>query len=145
MQVARRSLLPDLALVDCGMPTFDVVTRRDLVVLDGVDVNGHVLVSPEGIATASLTRRWPGWGTPQPGTDTSADVRRTRSGGPDRHDGYGDEACGLQFPGSVQTGLIPPPVALPEVVFDLIWHRRNDAHQAQQWLRELIALLAVDA
>jgi DNA-binding transcriptional LysR family regulator len=35
--------------------------------------------------------------------------------------------------------LFPPPVALPEVVFDLIWHRRNDPHPAQIWFRGLIA------
>jgi len=38
--------------------------------------------------------------------------------------------------------LFPPPVVLPEVVFDLIWHRRNDSHPAQQWLRDLVAKLA---
>jgi DNA-binding transcriptional LysR family regulator len=38
--------------------------------------------------------------------------------------------------------LFPPPVSLQEVVFDLIWHRRNDAHSAQQWFRSLIASLA---
>jgi DNA-binding transcriptional LysR family regulator len=38
--------------------------------------------------------------------------------------------------------LFPPPVALPQVHFDLIWHRRNDAHIGQHWLRELIASLA---
>lgn len=38
--------------------------------------------------------------------------------------------------------LFPPPVRLQDVVFDLIWHRRNDAHPAQQWLRDLIAATA---
>lgn len=37
--------------------------------------------------------------------------------------------------------LFPPPVALAEVVFDLIWHRRNDTHPAQRWLRTLVELL----
>lgn len=37
--------------------------------------------------------------------------------------------------------LFQPPVALPEVVFDLIWHRRNDSNAAQRWLRDLIASL----
>jgi DNA-binding transcriptional LysR family regulator len=38
--------------------------------------------------------------------------------------------------------LFPPPVALPEVVFDLLWHRRNDTHPAQVWLRGLLESLA---
>lgn len=36
----------------------------------------------------------------------------------------------------------PPPVAMPEINYDLMWHRRNDTHPAQQWLREQIALTA---
>ncbi|QGZ66026.1 LysR family transcriptional regulator [Paraburkholderia acidisoli] len=32
-----------------------------------------------------------------------------------------------------------PPVALPAIRFDLIWHRRGDSHPAQVWLREFIA------
>jgi len=35
--------------------------------------------------------------------------------------------------------LFPPPVPLPEVVFDLIWHRRSDSHTAQDWFRGFIA------
>jgi DNA-binding transcriptional LysR family regulator len=38
--------------------------------------------------------------------------------------------------------LFPPPVKLPPINFHLIWHRRNDNHPGQQWLRELIASLA---
>ena len=38
--------------------------------------------------------------------------------------------------------LLTPPVPLPEIVFDLIWHRRTDSHPAQQWFRELIATVA---
>lgn len=34
--------------------------------------------------------------------------------------------------------ILPPPLALPEVPFHLIWHRRNDHQAAQQWLREVI-------
>lgn len=34
--------------------------------------------------------------------------------------------------------LFPPPVTLPEVVFDLIWHRRSNSHPAQSWFREFI-------
>ena len=35
--------------------------------------------------------------------------------------------------------LFPPPIVLPEVVFDLIWHRRSDSHLAQRWFRGFIA------
>lgn len=35
--------------------------------------------------------------------------------------------------------LFPPPLALPEIVFHLIWHRRGDSHPAQLWFREFIA------
>ncbi|MBB5199092.1 LysR family transcriptional regulator [Glaciimonas immobilis] len=35
--------------------------------------------------------------------------------------------------------LFPPPLALPEIVFHLIWHRRSDNHPAQLWFREFIA------
>jgi DNA-binding transcriptional LysR family regulator len=38
--------------------------------------------------------------------------------------------------------LFPPPIELPEVVFDLFWHRRSDSHPGQQWFRNLIASLA---
>jgi hypothetical protein len=37
---------------------------------------------------------------------------------------------------------VKPPVSLPSIAFDLIWHRRNNAHPAQQWLRSLIAEVA---
>ena len=35
--------------------------------------------------------------------------------------------------------MFPPPLALPEIMFHLIWHRRSDGNQAQQWFREFIA------
>jgi len=38
--------------------------------------------------------------------------------------------------------LFPPPIALPEIVFHLIWHRRSDVHSAQQWFRALIEATA---
>lgn len=38
--------------------------------------------------------------------------------------------------------LVPPPMSLPEIGFNLIWHKRNDVHAAQKWMRELIATLA---
>ena len=38
--------------------------------------------------------------------------------------------------------LLPPPIDLPEMTFHLTWHRRNDASQAQAWLRGLVASTA---
>ena len=38
--------------------------------------------------------------------------------------------------------LFPPPLALPEIDFHLIWHRRSDSHPAQLWFRELMAKLS---
>ncbi|MET0617544.1 MAG: LysR family transcriptional regulator [Luteibacter sp.] len=32
----------------------------------------------------------------------------------------------------------PPPIPLPDIVFDAIWHRRTDANPAQRWFRGLI-------
>lgn len=45
----------------------------------------------------------------------------------------------VHSPSSRRLVLFPPPVALPEMVFDLIWHRRGDSHPAQQWFRGFIA------
>ena len=45
----------------------------------------------------------------------------------------------LNSPAGRRLVLFPPPVALPEVVFDLIWHRRSDSHPAQVWVRGFIA------
>jgi DNA-binding transcriptional LysR family regulator len=53
----------------------------------------------------------------------------------------------LHAQASHQLAMFPPPLALPEIVFDLMWHRRSDTHPAQSWLREFIAAQAatVDA
>jgi DNA-binding transcriptional LysR family regulator len=48
----------------------------------------------------------------------------------------------LSSPASRKLALFPPPVALPEIVFHLIWHRRSDRNPAQQWLRALIETVA---
>ncbi|WP_227136445.1 LysR family transcriptional regulator [Kosakonia radicincitans] len=34
--------------------------------------------------------------------------------------------------------LLKPPLALPEIAFHLLWHRRSDGGNAHQWLRKLI-------
>ena len=41
--------------------------------------------------------------------------------------------------------ILDPPLDLEPVRFALFWHRRNDAHPAQRWLRELIASLLAGA
>lgn len=48
----------------------------------------------------------------------------------------------LSSPAGRRLVLFPLPVTLPEVVFDLIWHRRSDANPAQQWFREHIGSIA---
>lgn len=40
---------------------------------------------------------------------------------------------------SHRLAMFPPPLALPEITFHLIWHRRSDSNPAQQWFREFIA------
>ena len=35
--------------------------------------------------------------------------------------------------------VLPPPIEIASVPFIMCWHRRNDAHPAQQWLRDCIA------
>lgn len=38
--------------------------------------------------------------------------------------------------------LLPPPIALPDIEFGLIWHRRQEYQPAQVWLRQRLAALA---
>ncbi|KMY86031.1 Transcriptional regulator, LysR family [Candidatus Paraburkholderia calva] len=51
----------------------------------------------------------------------------------------------LTSPASRRLVMFPPPVALPEIVFHLIWHRREDRHAAQVWLSDLIADVAASS
>ena len=48
----------------------------------------------------------------------------------------------LHSPARRMLVLFPPPVALPQVQFDLIWHRRSETNPAQAWLRALMESLA---
>lgn len=50
----------------------------------------------------------------------------------------------LQAQASHGLMLFAPPLALPEIVFHLIWHRRSESHPGQRWFREFIAEQAVD-
>lgn len=49
----------------------------------------------------------------------------------------------LNSPAGKKLALFPPPIALPEIVFHLIWHRRSNGDPAQQWLRGLIESIAL--
>ncbi|MEA9975848.1 MULTISPECIES: LysR family transcriptional regulator [unclassified Pseudomonas] len=49
----------------------------------------------------------------------------------------------LSSPAGRKLALFPPPVALPEIVFHLIWHRRGNLNPAQQWFREVIESVAL--
>ena len=40
--------------------------------------------------------------------------------------------------------ILPPPLDLESVSFVMSWHRRNDSHPAQRWLRSCISELAKD-
>ena len=48
----------------------------------------------------------------------------------------------LHAQASHRLALFAPPIALPEIVFHLVWHRRSDTHPAQRWFREYVAQLA---
>lgn len=48
----------------------------------------------------------------------------------------------LQSQESHRLRLFAPPIALPDMVFHLIWHRRSDSNPAQLWFREFIAAQA---
>jgi len=38
----------------------------------------------------------------------------------------------------------PPPIDLDPITFTMSWHRRNDVHPAQRWLRDFVAGLPLD-
>ncbi|MFC7397247.1 LysR family transcriptional regulator [Chelatococcus sp. GCM10030263] len=40
--------------------------------------------------------------------------------------------------------VLPPPIELAPVSFVMSWHRRNDAHPVQRWLREILSELCTD-
>jgi len=99
----------------------------------------HVLVSPEGdrrglvdakLAEHGLTRRL-GLALPHmyavprivAASDLIATVMAGVVAGPPHH---------------AELRVLEPPLELPSVPFVLAWHRRNDAHPAQRWLRDAI-------
>ncbi len=105
-------------------------------------VHSHLLVSPENerfgqvdAALAKLGRkRRLALTLPQmyaaPLLVARSDLIATLMAGVVEQSGYADELA-----------ILEPPLALAPVPFTLSWHRRNDAHPAQVWLRETIAML----
>ncbi|WP_394835265.1 LysR family transcriptional regulator [Pendulispora rubella] len=103
----------------------------------------HLLVSPEGdrrghvdekLAELGLSRRL-GISLPHmfaaPSIVASSNLIATLMKGVVEHSFHG-------FP----LRVFEPPLALPITTFVLAWHRRNDAHPAQSWLRGIIAEIA---
>ncbi|WP_394845804.1 LysR family transcriptional regulator [Pendulispora brunnea] len=100
----------------------------------------HLLVSPEGdrrghvdekLAELGLSRRL-GLSLPHmfaaPGIVASSDLVATLMKSVVEH-------AAAAFP----LHVFEPPLALPITTFVLAWHRRNDAHPAQRWLRDMLA------
>ncbi|NTA40231.1 LysR family transcriptional regulator [Agrobacterium salinitolerans] len=103
----------------------------------------HLLVSPEnerfGVVDAALAKlglkRRLGLTLPHmyaaPALVASSDMISTVLEGVVEASGHADRLC-----------VMPPPLDLEPVQFTLSWHRRNDTHPAQRWLRDLILAAA---
>jgi DNA-binding transcriptional LysR family regulator len=135
-RILRRPLLRDefVTIVASRHP----VARRGMTMKAYLDLS-HVLVSPEGqlygLVDQALAqqgkKRKLGLTLPQmfavPGVVARTSMSATVLKRVARHS-----------PAGRQLMLFSPPVKLPEVVYDLIWHRRSDAHPAQMWFRACI-------
>lgn len=106
----------------------------------------HLLVSPENdrfghvdvaLAKQGLKRKL-GLTIPQlyaaPVVIAQSDMIATLMRGVITSSGYANELC-----------VFDPPLALDPVPYVLSWHRRNDVHAAQRWLRETIASLTISS
>jgi len=127
---------------------FVCILRRDhpaarrRLTLDAWLALTHLLVSPEnerfGLVDAALSKRGLkrrlGLTLPQmyaaPALVAGSDLVATLMAGVVEASGF---AASLR--------VLHPPIELPTVRFELFWHRRNDAHPAQRWLRGCIAAL----
>ncbi len=105
----------------------------------------HLLISPEGdrhglvdarLAELGLTRRL-GLSLPQmyaaPGIVAASNLVATLMRGVVAHAAAALRIC-----------ILEPPLEIPSVKFVLAWHRRNDAHPAQRWLRGVIARVGAE-
>jgi len=125
-----------------------IVRRGHPTVKDGMNMQvflalRHVLVSPEGdrhgLVDQALAylghHRTLGLALPQmfaaPSMVAQTDMVATVMG-----------RVARQSPHWRKLSSFTPPVTLPVIGYDLMWHRRNDAHPAQQWLRDQVAAMA---
>lgn len=104
----------------------------------------HVLVSPEGerfgqvdaALAATGQRRKIALSLPQmyaaPAIIASSDMISTLMQGVVTGSAFRDELL-----------LLPPPIELSPARFVLSWHRRNDAHPIQRWMRDLLCELTL--
>lgn len=110
------------------LPTF--LSLSHLLVSPENDRFGHI---DEALAKRGLRRRL-GLTLPHmyaaPTLVVRSDMIATVMAGVVAGSGHADELC-----------VLPPPVDLDPVTFVICWHRRNDAHPAQRWLRECITSL----
>lgn len=112
------------------------------LMLDAFLQMSHLLVSPEnerfGMVDAALSklglRRRLALTLPQmyaaPPLVASSDLIATLMQGVVEASGYREKLC-----------ILKPPLELGTAKFDMAWHRRNDVHPAQHWLREVIGSL----
>lgn len=128
---------------------FVCILRKDHPAADGpLDLDrflalSHLLVSPEneryGVVDAALSKkglkRRLGLTLPQmyaaPALVASSDMIATVMHGVVSASGYRDKIAVMQ-----------PPLELEEVPFLMTWHRRNDSHPAQRWVRDCVVAAA---
>lgn len=125
-----------------------IVRRGHPLVKQGMDMSvflelSHLLVSPEGdrygLVDQALAylgkRRTLGLTLPQmfaaPQIVAQTDMAATIM-----------KRVAQNSPAWGKLAVFTPPITLPEITYDLMWHRRNDSHPTQQWLRDLIVSLS---
>ena len=120
------------------------LAKKNTMSLDAFLARQHLLVSPEGDGVGHVDARLAQLGRqrdiavalPQmyaaPAIVAGSDLLATLMEGVVR-------ASGLA--GALAVLAPPPELDLAPVPFVLHWHRRNDAHPAQRWLRDQIALV----
>ncbi|MYM29797.1 LysR family transcriptional regulator [Duganella sp. CY15W] len=119
------------------------LTKKKMT-LDAFLAHPHLLVSPEGDGVGHVDTRLAQLGRkrhivitlPQmyaaPSIIAHSDLMATMMEGAVQASGLRDALSLLSLPKEIDLAPVP---------FVLHWHRRNDAHPAQRWLREQIALV----